>query len=50
MVLGVSKWFGNKVGIEEKHMRLIFLIAIVFYGIGLGFYIALYLYKLISKE
>ena len=50
MVLGVSKWFGDKVGIEEKYVRLLFFIAIFFYGVGLGFYIALYLYKLISKE
>lgn len=50
MILGVSKWFGEKVGIEEKYMRLIFLIAILVYGVGLGFYIALWIFKAISKE
>ena len=50
MIIGVSKWFGKKVGIEEKYMRLIFTIAIVFYGVGLGFYVALWLFKIISKE
>tara|TARA_B100000809_G_scaffold266787_1_gene331580 strand:+ start:21090 stop:21242 length:153 start_codon:yes stop_codon:yes gene_type:complete len=50
MILGVSKWLGEKIGIEEKYVRLLFFIAFLFYGVGLGFYIALWIYKLISKE
>jgi len=50
MVLGVSKWFGEKIGLEEKNMRLLFFIAIFFYGVGLGFYIALGVYRIISNK
>lgn len=50
MILDVSSWLGNKLGIEEKHVRLLFLIAFLFYGVGLGVYIALWVYKVISRE
>ncbi|MFC2109248.1 PspC domain-containing protein [Bacteroidota bacterium] len=49
MILGVSGWLGNKIGLQEKHVRLIFVLAALFAGVGVGLYLILWIVKLLTK-
>ena len=48
MFLGVCDWLGPKVGVEAKILRIIFLVAVIFFGVGIAAYLILWLVKLIS--
>lgn len=49
MILGVSGWFGEKIGQKEQHVRLAFVIAFLLAGVGLGIYLILWIVKMFSK-
>ncbi|GAB5524262.1 MAG: hypothetical protein Roseis2KO_21340 [Roseivirga sp.] len=49
MILGVSGWFGEKIGLTEKQTRLAFVLAFLLAGFGLGLYIILWIVKMFSK-
>ena len=49
MILGVSGWLADKIGLEEKQVRLLFLLALLFFGAGVGFYLTLWLVKILTK-
>lgn len=49
MILGVSGWLGNKIGLQEKHVRLIFIISALLGGLGIGAYLILWVVKLLTK-
>jgi phage shock protein PspC (stress-responsive transcriptional regulator) len=49
MILGVSGWLGNKIGMQEKHVRIIFILAALFAGVGVGVYLILWVIKLLTK-
>lgn len=49
MILGVSGWVGEKIGMKESHVRIAFVIAFLFAGLGLGLYLILWLVKVLSK-
>ncbi len=49
MILGVSGWVGNKIGMKESHVRIAFVASVIIFGLGLGLYLILWLVKLLSK-
>ena len=49
MILGVSGWLGKKIGMKEKTVRILFVISVLFFGIGIGIYLILWLVKLLTK-
>lgn len=48
MILGVSGWFGKKIGVKEKTMRIIFVLSALFLGVGIGIYLILWLIKILT--
>ena len=48
MILGVSGWLGNKIGVKETVVRLAFLIGILFFGVGLLTYLILWFVKILT--
>jgi phage shock protein PspC (stress-responsive transcriptional regulator) len=49
MILGVSGWLGSKLGMQEKHVRIAFILGALFAGVGIGLYLILWVIKLITK-
>lgn len=49
MVLGVSEWLGGKLGWKTSHIRIAFVVSILFAGIGIGLYLILWVVKIFSK-
>jgi len=49
MILGVSGWLGKKVGLKESYVRIGFVISVLFFGVGIGIYLILWIIKLLSK-
>jgi phage shock protein PspC (stress-responsive transcriptional regulator) len=49
MILGVSAWLGNKIGMKESHVRIAFVIGALIFGLGIGLYLILWIVKLLSK-
>jgi phage shock protein PspC (stress-responsive transcriptional regulator) len=50
MITGVSGWVAKKVNMQEKHVRLLFLVGTLVAGMGITVYIILWIVKLILKE
>ncbi len=49
MILGVSGWVGEKLGIKESIVRIAFVISTLLMGIGIGLYLILWIVKLLTK-
>jgi phage shock protein PspC (stress-responsive transcriptional regulator) len=49
MILGVSKWLSSKLGWDVTFIRVAFIVAVLFFGVGLGLYLILWLVKIFSK-
>jgi phage shock protein PspC (stress-responsive transcriptional regulator) len=49
MILGISAWLGNKIGLTEKQVRLLFVLAALFAGSGVGLYLILWLVKVFTE-
>ena len=49
MILGVSGWLGKKIGMKEKTVRILFVISVLFFGVGIGLYLILWIVKLLTK-
>ena len=49
MILGVSGWLGNKLGISEQVIRIAFVIGALCFGVGVGLYLILWIVKLLTK-
>ncbi len=49
MILGVSGWVGNKIGMKESYVRIAFVLTFLLAGLGLGLYLILWIVKLLSK-
>ena len=49
MILGVSGWLGKKIGMKEQTVRIIFVLLLLIFGVGLGLYLILWLVKLLTK-
>jgi len=49
MILGVSEWLSQKLGWDVKFIRIAFVIGVVFFGVGLGLYLILWVVKMLSK-
>ncbi len=49
MILGVSDWLGSKMGIDATVIRIAFVIGVLFFGVGLGIYLILWLVKIITS-
>ena len=49
MILGVSGWLGKKIGMKEQTVRILFVIGALFFGVGLGLYLILWIVKLLTK-
>ncbi len=49
MILGVSEWFGKKISVDPTIVRIAFVVGILFFGVGLGIYLILWIIKLLSK-
>ncbi|MCB0736036.1 MAG: PspC domain-containing protein [Bacteroidetes bacterium] len=50
MILGVCEWLEGKIGIEAKILRIIFVVALLLAGTGLGIYLILWIIKLVQGE
>lgn len=48
MILGVSGWFGNKIGMKEQHVRIAFVLGFLLFGVGLALYLILWLVKILT--
>jgi len=49
MILGVSDWLSGKLNWKASHIRIAFVVSILFFGFGLGLYLILWLVKVLSK-
>jgi phage shock protein PspC (stress-responsive transcriptional regulator) len=49
MILGVSDWLSPKINVEAKYIRIGFVAAVLFAGVGIGFYLILWIVKLLTK-
>lgn len=49
MILGVSGWLGNKLGIKEKIVRLGFVLSVLFFGVGIAAYLILWVVKIVTE-
>ncbi len=49
MILGVSDWLGEKLGIKGSIVRIAFVISALCFGVGIGLYILLWVLKILSK-
>ena len=49
MILGVSEWLSAKLGWKTLYIRIAFVIAVLFAGMGVGLYLILWVVKLLSK-
>ncbi|MDX6745535.1 PspC domain-containing protein [Polaribacter sp. PL03] len=50
MILGVCKWLSTKTEFSTKKIRIVFVLLVLFGGLGLGAYLILWLVKLFSKQ
>lgn len=49
MILGVSEWLNSKLGWGVTAIRVAFVVSFLFFGVGLGLYLILWLVKIFSK-
>ncbi|GAA4962984.1 PspC domain-containing protein [Algibacter aquimarinus] len=49
MILGVSDWLSGKLGWKATHIRIAFVVAVLFFGVGIGLYLILWIVKMLSK-
>lgn len=49
MILGVSDWLSQKINIEAKYIRIIFVLSVLLAGFGIGLYLILWIVKLLTK-
>lgn len=49
MVLGVAEWLSKKLGWNVRSIRILFVVSVIFFGIGIGVYLILWLVMLLSK-
>tara|TARA_R110002049_G_scaffold2457_2_gene17947 strand:- start:842 stop:994 length:153 start_codon:yes stop_codon:yes gene_type:complete len=50
MILGVCEWLSTKTQFTVKNIRILFVLLVLFGGLGLGAYLILWLVKILSKE
>jgi phage shock protein PspC (stress-responsive transcriptional regulator) len=48
MILGVSGWLGDKLGIKEKVVRLGFVLSVLLFGVGVAAYLILWVVKIVT--
>lgn len=49
MILGVCDWLGGKLNIKPQALRIGFVISALFFGVGIGLYLILWIVKLLSQ-
>jgi phage shock protein PspC (stress-responsive transcriptional regulator) len=49
MILGVCDWLSGKLGWNVTTIRILFVVGIFIFGVGLGLYLILWLVKMFSK-
>jgi len=49
MLLGVASWLEHKLGWDATIIRIAFVIAMIFYGVGLGLYLILWVVKMLDR-
>jgi len=49
MILGVSGWVSEKLGWSVSTIRILFVVGVLIFGVGLGLYLILWLVKMFSK-
>ena len=49
MILGVSEWLSGKLGWNVLHIRIAFVVSVLFFGAGIGLYLILWVVKMLSK-
>jgi len=50
MILGVCEWLATKSNFTAKNIRILFVLLVLFAGLGIGAYLILWLVKILSKE
>lgn len=50
MILGVCEWLSTKTNFTAKNIRILFVLLVLFAGLGIGAYLILWLVKILSKE
>ena len=49
MILGVSGWLSKKLAWNVLYIRIAFVASVLFFGVGVGIYLILWVIKLLSK-
>ena len=49
MILGVCGWLSEKLGWNVTTIRILFVVGVFIFGVGLGLYFILWLVKMFSK-
>jgi phage shock protein PspC (stress-responsive transcriptional regulator) len=49
MILGVSGWLSEKLGWKVSLIRIAFVVGVLFFGLGLGLYLILWVVKMFSN-
>jgi len=50
MILGVCEWLSTKTQFSAKNIRILFVLLVLFGGLGVGAYLILWLVKVLSKQ
>ena len=50
MILGVCEWLSTKTQFSTKNLRILFVLAVLLAGFGIGAYLVLWLVKVLSNE
>lgn len=50
MILGVCEWLSTKTQFSAKNIRILFVLLVIFGGLGIGAYLILWLVKILSKD
>lgn len=50
MILGVCEWLSTKTNFTAKNIRILFILLVLFAGLGVGAYLIFWLVKILSRE
>ena len=48
MILGVSGWLGSKIGMKDSTVRILFVLAVLLAGVGIGVYLICWILKVLG--
>ncbi|WP_088324174.1 PspC domain-containing protein [Polaribacter tangerinus] len=50
MIFGVCEWLSTKTNFTAKNIRILFILLVLFAGLGVGAYLIFWMVKILSRE